>query len=74
MNDHWTMIQKESIIGCKINGIIRKAGADVNISGGELTVSRKNLNPINVDVSGCPDLFPVQTTSQLRSHNVEHNV
>ncbi len=43
----------------KIIEIVEKAGADVNISGGELTVSRKILNPINVDVSGCPDLFPV---------------
>lgn len=39
--------------------ILKKMGADIHISGGEITVSPSHLNGIDLDASNIPDLVPI---------------
>ncbi len=42
-----------------ILNILKEYGADVCLENGVCTVKKQCANPINVDVSQCPDLFPI---------------
>lgn len=43
----------------RILDILRKAGADVDIDSGKAVVQKNKLKPFELDVSQCPDLFPI---------------
>ncbi len=43
----------------KILDILKSMGADVQISGTEITVKKNNLNGITVDASDIPDIVPI---------------
>ena len=42
-----------------IADILKECGADVSVSGGNITVRRKDLRGCNIDMSDIPDLFPI---------------
>ncbi|MDR3206116.1 MAG: 3-phosphoshikimate 1-carboxyvinyltransferase [Candidatus Methanoplasma sp.] len=39
--------------------ILKRAGADVSVDGGSVTVRRSSLSGLEIDIGGVPDLFPV---------------
>lgn len=43
----------------KILDVLSLAGADCQVSEGEITVTEREIKPFSFDVSECPDLFPV---------------
>ena len=43
----------------RIIDILKETGADVKLSGNDVTVSRNELNGCSVDLSDIPDLFPI---------------
>jgi 3-phosphoshikimate 1-carboxyvinyltransferase len=39
--------------------ILKKVGADVSVGKDSVTVKKKDLKAIELDIGGCPDLFPI---------------
>ncbi len=42
-----------------ILSILEMFGADITYKNSSYLIRKKNANPFNIDMSGCPDLFPV---------------
>ena len=39
--------------------ILKRVGADVSVGKDSVTVKKKELKAIDIDIGGCPDLFPI---------------
>lgn len=50
--------------------ILREFGAEISVNGENVRVRYANARPINVDVSDCPDLFPILSVLACRANGV----
>ena len=58
-----TGLNVDSLQGDKaILDIVKKMGADINISEGEIKVNNSDTHGIEIDASQCPDLVPILAT------------